>query len=54
LNACGQRDGHVGIALVDAVGNGPIVVERRKDFSDLVQDIIDTDDIEKRLLLTCK
>ena len=47
------RQGHalMGKALVDAVGDGAVVVERGKDLADAVQDGVDADDIEDGLLL---
>ena len=41
----------MGKPLVDAVGDGAIVVERGKDLADAVQDGVDADDVEDGLLL---
>ena len=42
----------VGKPFVHAVTDGAVVVERGKDFADFVQDIVDTDHIQKGFLLT--
>src|SRR3546814_15478071 len=41
----------VRIAFVHAVGNGAIVVQRRKNVADLVQHVIDAHDVQEGFLL---
>ena len=51
LDAGGQR--HVGMdeALVHAVGDGAVVVQRGEDFLDRMQDVFQADDVEEGFLL---
>ena len=51
LHAGGQRDLGVGVALVHAVADRAVVVERREDFAHLVQHAVDADDVQEGLLL---
>ncbi len=52
LDAGGQRDQAVVKALVDAVGNGAVVVERREHFPDRVQDRFQAFHIQEGFLLS--
>ena len=54
LHARRQRDVGMREALVDAVGDRPVVVERREDVMDAVEDRIDAGDVQKGLLLACE
>ena len=51
LNARGKGDFGVREALVDAVGNGTVVVERREDFLHAGEHLIDADHVEEGFLL---
>ena len=51
LDTGGQRDIGVDEALVHAVGNGAVVVERSENFLDGVQDVFQADDVEEGFLL---
>ena len=46
-----KRDAFVREALVDPIGDRPVVVERGEDLEDVPQDRIDADDIQDGLLL---
>ena len=54
LNAGTQGHVFMGKTLVHPVADGTVVVKRCEDFPDFVQDRLDTDHIEKRLLLSRK
>ncbi len=51
LHSRREADVAVGEAVVDAVGDGPVVVERGVDLTDRVQDRVDAADVEEGLLL---
>ena len=51
LHSGGQRDGFVFERVVDAVGDGPVVVQGREDLLDGQQDLLDPADVEERFLL---
>jgi hypothetical protein len=51
LHAGGQRDFGVGEALVHAVGDGAVVVQRREHFLDGVEDVLVAVDVEEGFLL---
>ena len=51
LNACGQGDRVVVEVVVDAVGDGPVVVERREHLLDGLHDGVGATDVEEGLLL---
>ena len=52
LHAGGQGDFSVREALVDAVGDGAVVVEGGEDLLHVLEDGVDADDVEHRFLLT--
>src|SRR6185312_10921006 len=54
LHACGQEHFLVLETLVHAVGDRAVVVQRRKDFLDLVQHVLDAGDVEECFLLAGK
>ena len=54
LNSRTQGHMLVGKAFVNAVTDGAVVVKRGKDFSNFVQDVFNSDHVQKRFLLTCK
>ena len=51
LDAGGQGDVGMDEALVHAVGDGAVVVQRGEDFLDRVQDVFEADDVEEGFLL---
>src|SRR6185369_17235728 len=51
LDTGGERDVGVDEALVHAVGNGAVVVQRGEDFFDGVQDVFQADDVQEGFLL---
>ncbi|MNT06434.1 hypothetical protein D3C72_1410990 [compost metagenome] len=51
LDAGRQGDVGVGVALVHAIGNGAVVVQRREHVADLVQHVVDAHDVQEGFLL---
>ena len=54
LDARGKRHLGLGVALVHAVGDRPVVIQRREDFLNSVKNIIYAADIKERFLLSRK
>ena len=54
LHAGRQRDVAVGVALVDAIADGAVVVETGEDLAHLGQNVVDSRDVEVSLLLACE
>ncbi len=54
LHSGRQRDVAVGVALVDAIADGAVVVETGEDLAHLGQNVVDSRDVEVSLLLACE